>query len=94
MAVFAFVNKQHAVSVTKNHPTGVKGSVKPCDDNLKKTLHLTDEMIDLANVGDAEREDTGCGILYGILRDAAYKIRKLAESEREKHIRKGWWYGD
>ena len=74
------------------NPTGVQEPVKPCDNNLKKTLHLTDEMIDLANVGDAEREDTGCGILYGVVRDAAYKIRKIAESEREKHIRKGWWH--
>jgi hypothetical protein len=49
-------------------------------------------MIELANIGDAEREDTGCGILYGIMRDAAYKIQKLAETEREKHIKKGWWH--
>ncbi len=66
--------------------------MKPCDNNLKKTLNLANEMIDLANAGDAEREDTGCGILYGVVRDAAYKIRKIAESEREKHIRKGWWH--
>ena len=51
-------------------------------------------MIELANIGDAEREDTGCGILYGIMRDAAYKIQKLAETEREKHIKKGWWHQD
>ena len=82
----------HAARKTTNHPAGVQEPVKPCDNNLKKTIHLTDEMIDLANVGDAEREDTGCGILYGVVRDAAYKIRKIAESEREKHIRKGWWH--
>jgi len=68
--------------------------VKSCDNNLKKTIHLTDEMIELANLGDAEREDTGCGILYGVMRDAAYKIQKLAETEREKHIKKGWWHQD
>jgi len=71
---------------------GEYSSVRPCDKNIKRTLHLTEQMIELANIGDAEREDTGCGILYGIVRDAAYKIRKLAESEREKHIRKGWWH--
>ena len=73
---------------------GVMKFVKACDDNLKKTIHLTDEMIELANIGDAEREDTGCGILYGVMRDAAYKIQKLAETEREKHIKKGWWHQD
>ena len=77
-----------------NHSAGDIPPVKPCDSNLKKAIHLTDEMIALANIGDAEREDTGCGILYGIVRDAAYKIRKLAETEREKHIKKGWWHED
>ena len=68
--------------------------MKPCDNNLKKTIFLANEMIELANMGDAEREDTGCGILYGIVRDAGYKIRKLAETERDKHIQKGWWHQD
>lgn len=48
-------------------------------------------MIQLAERGDSDREDSGCGILYGILRDAAYKIKQVAEMEREAHIRKGWW---
>jgi hypothetical protein len=25
------------------------------------------------------------------LRDSAYKVKKLAEQEKEKHIAKGWW---
>ena len=45
-------------------------------------------MIQLANMGDAQREDTGCGILYGIVRDAAYKIKKLAEKEKHNHSKK------
>ncbi len=48
-------------------------------------------MIKLANKGDIEREDNGCGILYGILRDCAYKLKQLAETEKENHIKKGWW---
>lgn len=48
-------------------------------------------MIWLADQGDADREDNGCGILYGVLRDSAYKLKKLAEEERVNHIRKGWW---
>jgi hypothetical protein len=74
--------------------TGDRMSVKPCDINIKKTLQLTDEMIELAKVGDAEREDTGCGILYGVLLDSAYKLKRLAEKERENHINKGWWKND
>jgi hypothetical protein len=62
--------------------------VKPCDTNIEKTIQLTDEMIQLANSGDAEREDTGCGILYGVVRDAAYKIKKLAETEKYIHMKK------
>jgi hypothetical protein len=64
--------------------------MKPCDKNLKSTLQLTDKMIELANKGDVEREDTGCGILYGVLLDSAYKLKKLAECEKQRHIQKGW----
>ena len=48
-------------------------------------------MICLAEEGDADLEDNGCGILYGVLLDSAYKIRKIAEVEKEAHIKKGWW---
>ena len=65
--------------------------MKPCDKNIKDTIQLAEDMINLANKGDLEREDTGCGILYGVLRDCAYKLKQLAETEKENHIRKGWW---
>jgi len=68
--------------------------VKPCDINIKKTLQLTNKMIELAETGDAQREDTGCGILYGVLLDSAYKLKRLAEKEKENHIKKGWWKND
>jgi hypothetical protein len=65
--------------------------VRRCNHNIRKTLNLVDEMIRVADQGDIEREDNGCGILYGVLRDSAYKLKKLAEQEKEKHILKGWW---
>ena len=68
--------------------------MRPCNENIKTTLNLVEKMIKLANRGDIEREDTGCGILYGVLRDSAYKIKKLAEKEKEQHINKGWWKED
>ena len=68
--------------------------MKPCDSNLKATLNIVEKMIELADRGDSDREDNGCGILYGVLRDSAYKLKKLAEEEKEKHIKKGWWKDD
>lgn len=65
--------------------------MKLCNENIKKTLKLVDEMIELSNAGDADREDVGCGILYGILRDSAYKLKKTAEAERQAHMKKGAW---
>ncbi|MCD6184388.1 MAG: hypothetical protein J7K84_01135 [Deltaproteobacteria bacterium] len=65
--------------------------MKPCDQNIKTILKLTDSMIKLAIKGDADREDIGCGILYGILLDSAHKIKQQAEKEKHAHIDKGWW---
>ena len=65
--------------------------MKPCDASIKKTLKLVEDMLNLADEGDSVREDTGCGVLYGVVRDSAFKIKKLAETEKEAHIRKGWW---
>lgn len=65
--------------------------MKLCNENIKKTLKIVDEMIELSNAGDIDREDGGCGILYGIVRDCAYKIRKIAEAEKQAHMKKGLW---
>lgn len=65
--------------------------MKACNNNIKKTLALVNDMIKLADQGDADREDIGCGIIYGILRDTAYRLKQLAEKEKAAHIKKGWW---
>jgi hypothetical protein len=65
--------------------------VKPCNLHIIRTLRLVEEMMELADQGDADREDNGCGILYGVLRDSAYKLKKLADEEKKNHITKGWW---
>jgi hypothetical protein len=65
--------------------------MRRCDESIKKTIELVQGMLDLADEGDSVREDTGCGVLYGVIRDSAFKIRKLAEAEKEAHIKKGWW---
>jgi len=74
--------------------TGDPTPVKACNKNIQQTIALSAKMIALADRGDADREDTGCGILYGVLRDAGYKIRKMALIERENHRRKGVWQED
>lgn len=65
--------------------------MKKCDQNIMETLELVEVMVRLANAGDIDREDSGCGVLYGVMLDSAFKIKKLAEAERDKHVRKGWF---
>ncbi len=55
---------------------------------LKLTLELAERMLALADEGDAVRQDAGCGVLYGVLRDSAYKLKHLAEAERQAHLKK------
>ncbi len=64
---------------------------KKCDTNITRTLELAEQMIALAHQGDLEREDPSCGVLYGILLDSGFKIRALANKEKNFHIAKGWW---
>jgi hypothetical protein len=65
--------------------------MEECNKGIIKSLDLAREMLLLSDEGEALREDSGCGVLYGVIRDSAYKIKKLAETEREAHIKKGWW---
>ncbi len=65
--------------------------MKTCNEMLGRILQLTEMMVELADLGDGARKDVGCGVLYGLLRDSAYKIRKVAGEEREDHIRRGLW---
>jgi len=59
------------------------------DEYLKRVIALTEEMIELASAGDSCRTDAGCGIVFGSLRDKAYKVRKLAQSELQRHEHTG-----
>ena len=55
---------------------------------LEKILEMAETMLELADAGDAARDDVGCGVLYGVLRDSAYKLHRLAAAELEVHLRK------
>jgi hypothetical protein len=64
---------------------------EPFNDNLLKVLRLTREMLALADEGDRDRVDDACGVVYGVLRDTAYRLRSLAEEECERHKSAGKW---
>ena len=55
------------------------------DQNLRNVIQICYEMLEIADRGDSYRQDSGCGAVYGRLRDAAYKIRLQAEHELLLH---------
>ncbi len=62
--------------------------------SLLRTLELTRKMKAVADYGDRVRNDSSCGVIYGILRDTAYKLQNLIESEIETHRKLGTWDQD
>ena len=55
------------------------------DTFIHRTLELARELTLLADQGEAQCQDDGCAVLYGVVRDCAYKIRGRAEQERDLH---------
>jgi hypothetical protein len=68
--------------------------MKSYNECIKRVMELAREMIILADEGQAVAEDDGCRLLYGVLQDCAYKLRKKAEEEKESHCRTGRWDGE
>jgi hypothetical protein len=64
---------------------------KTYNTNIIKVLRLSRDMMLLADQGDSTRPDRSCGVLFGTLRDSAYKLRELAQSERALHQDQGLW---
>lgn len=62
-----------------------------CNRHILEVMRLSRDMMVLADMGDQDRTDSSCGVLYGTLRDAAYRIRQLAEREQKLHLEKGVW---
>jgi len=56
-----------------------------CNQQIRKALELADGLLSVADKGDEARIDIGCGVLFGTIRDCAYKIRFMAESELAAH---------
>ena len=64
---------------------------RTCNDNIRRALEMSKGLMILADNGELAMEDDGCGVLYGVVRDCAYRIRAEAEREREAHKAKGAW---
>ena len=65
--------------------------MKQFNENLRRLIRLTKEMSALADEGDRDRKDGSCGIIYGILRDSAHKLRKIAQAECQSHREHNTW---
>ena len=53
--------------------------------NLEQIRRLCQQLLELADAGDRVREDVGCGVVYGHVRDCAYKLLRLTERELGEH---------
>jgi len=62
-----------------------------CNHFIKEALENARKLIVLADEGEAHCNDDGCAVLFGVIRDCAYKIRAEAEREKQVHISQGKW---
>lgn len=58
---------------------------------IRKTLDLVRKMIILADKGEMRCGDYSSTVLFGVVRDSAYKIRARAEEERDRLKMLGNW---
>jgi len=49
---------------------------------------LAEHLIRLSFAGDEDREDNGCGIIYGVMRDTGFRLKELVTREIDHHKRK------
>lgn len=54
-------------------------------EHLRESVALSEKMLDLADRGVDGCQDDGCLVVYGIMRDCAYKIRVSAQQELKEH---------
>jgi len=59
--------------------------------NILKVMELSQQLLFCADKGDMQREDDGCGVLFGIVRDCAYKLHDAAQKEKLNHLNRGIW---
>lgn len=62
--------------------------------HLFELLTVSDRMMDLAERGTENQRDAECGIVYATLHDNARHLRKLANTELQRHFANGWFDED
>ncbi len=65
--------------------------MESCNTNIEKLIAVAEELLSLSDVGDIDRNDDSCGVLYGLARDMAYNLLAEAQKEKDKHIDAGKW---
>lgn len=66
----------------------------PTDQHIQEAMRLADDLNRLADSGEVIAQDDGCPVLFGVLRDCAYRIKGRAIHEREVHVRRELWCGN
>jgi CRP-like cAMP-binding protein len=61
------------------------------NEHILKALKIANDLIDLANNEEVLGNDNICGILLGVMRDCAYRIRRQVEREWQGRKAKGQW---
>ena len=56
-----------------------------CNGHVLKALEMAEALMDIANKGEADTNDDACRILFAVMRDCTYKIRKQVERECQMH---------
>jgi hypothetical protein len=65
--------------------------MKDCNLNIVDLLKVADDLLEVANKGDIDRNDDSCGVLYGLARDYANRLMREANREKDKHKSSNKW---
>jgi hypothetical protein len=68
------------------------------DEYIRRAIRLAGDMKNLADEGEVQAPDNSCAVLFGVVRDCAYRIQGRAEREEELHratkVRNEGWSRD
>lgn len=62
-----------------------------CTRYIRQAMEASQALMNLADGGEGETEDSGCFVLSGVIRDCAHKIRSQAELEMQARKAQGMW---
>ena len=68
--------------------------MRKCNEHIVDAIETCRTLTIIADEGERDATDDSCAVLYGVIRDCAYRIRRRAEQERAAHIASGIWDGN